>query len=483
MRSRRPVLVLVVAMLAVPAIPSVAAATPARAVTSAHVAGLESVAADTAAAKPNFLVILTDDQRWDTLWSMPKTRALIAEQGERFTNAFVVNPLCCPSRASILTGLRAEHTDVWRNAPPHGGFPSFTDDSTVATWLDDAGYRTGFFGKYLNEYDTLYVPPGWDRWVAFNRMPDGGGAYYDYDLNVDGTLVHHGYDAASYSTDLFSRLAQTFIRNTAAGTPLFAYFAPYAPHSPMIPATRHRSAFSGLAPYRPPSFNEEDVSDKPTWVRNLPRLTAADRAEIDASRRNGYRSLQAVDDAVAALIDALADEGRLGNTMIVFMSDNGHSWGEHRWRNKQAAYEEDIRIPMLIRYDPVTDPGVVDYHTVLNIDIAPTIAAAAGLDVDVDGENMIPILGSATSPWRTDFAIDHLTGGGVWPPVSTYCAVRNGRYTYVRYRNGDRELYVLAADPYQRFNKAKAPAWQDEVAVLDARMLELCGSPPIVFGL
>ena len=205
-----------------------------------------SVASDASfVVQPNIVVILTDDQRWDTLSVMPNVEAKLVGHGITFTNAFVENPLCCPSRASFLTGKDSHTTGVFTNDDPYGGFAHFDDSATLATWLDDAGYDTFLTGKYLNQYwDTggLYEPPGWDGWRAFASSSP----YFNYDVSLDGTAVEsHGSDPSDYSTDVIAGYADDMIRTASAQDPLFLWVAPYAPHGPSIPAPRDAGTMAG----------------------------------------------------------------------------------------------------------------------------------------------------------------------------------------------------------------------------------------------
>lgn len=429
---------------------------------------------------PDVVVIVSDDQRFDTLWAMPAVERQLVGRGAVFANAFVVNPICCPSRASILTGTYSHTNGVYRQTPPFGRFEWLRDGSTLATWLHEAGYTTGLVGKYIDGYQhaalTGYIPPGWDRWVAFIHA-----AYYDYKLTVDGEVQSHGSGAGDYSTDVLAHEAVDFIRSAAAGDPLFLYFAPEAPHAPAIPAPGDGTAFTDLPPWRPASYDEADVSDKPLWVRGLPRLTPARQAQVDAFRRDQYRSLLAVDRAINSILGALEQTGRLSNTLIVYTSDNGLAWGEHRWTKKEAPYEVVIRVPMVLRWD---DGGVIassrPADQALNIDIAPTIAEAAGLDAPpMDGRSLLAVLRGERSPWRRDFLVEHLEGTN---PVPTYCAVRSTRWTYVRYSDGEEELYDLTADPDQLVNLAGDPAAADALATMRSRLEVLCDPPPPGFG-
>ncbi len=433
-----------------------------------------------AATPPNVVVILTDDQRWDSLWAMPTVQSELVDHGVTFQNMFVANPNCCPSRASILTGQYSHSTGVYSDNPPNGGFEVFKDTSTIATWLHDAGYRTAMIGKYLNGYqdaNAKYIPPGWDRWVAFTFPHRGLGDYYNYHLSIDGQLTDYGSDPADYSTDVLAAFSEDFIRSTGPGQPLFLYYAPKAPHLPATPGPQYQKAFPGLPPYRPPSYNERDVSDKPAYVQAWPRLSSADKAAIDKIRKDQYRTLLSVDDAVAGILKALSDTGRLANTMIVFASDNGFLWGEHRWASKYVPYEESIRVPLIIRYDPVTNVPGTDQHLVLNIDLAPTLADLAAVSAPgADGASLMPLLSGNGSSWRTIALFEHSPGGT--DTIPSYCAVRDARYLYVKYGTSERELYDLKKDPYQLQNVVTDPSYAATVMRLKGKLNKLCQPPP-----
>lgn len=430
---------------------------------------------------PDVILIVTDDQRWDTLNAMPTVQRLLVDEGVHFANAFVVNPLCCPSRASIHTGLYSHSTGVYRQAPPYGCFDWFDDSSTLATWLRREGYRTGLFGKYIDGYQhaalTGHVPPGWDRWVAFVHSQ-----YLDYKLTMDGVVHSFGHDHSDYSTDVLTREAIAFLRGT--DEPLFMVFAPAAPHAPASPAHRHVTSEVRALPSLRANYNEEDVSGKPRWLQAVPSLDDQQRSAIGKLRMSQLRSLMAVDEAVGRIIEVLRSDGRLANAMVLYTSDNGLGWGEHRWTKKEVPYEENIRVPLVIRYDAMGHGRRIDQHISLNIDLAPTIAEAAGaLPAATDGRSLIPLLGSVPlENWRKDFLIEHLEGRN---PVPTWCAVRTERHLYVQYRTGEQELYDLAVDPFQLQNLC-ANRMPDSVPLesLKTRLSELCEpAPPLVAGL
>ena len=329
-----------------------------------------------------------------------------------FERAYVVNPVCCPSRTTIETGQYSHGTGVYSNHPrqPYGGFPAFTDDATIATWLDGAGYRTALIGKYLNGYETTYVPPGWDRWFSTY----GSGGYYDYQATSDGLALSFGDETEDYGTNVLADEAVTFIRDTPDDDPLFLFFSPHAPHEPALAAPGDGAAFRSIRSWRPDNYDEPGIEDKPDWVRAQGRLTDGQRRAIDEFRKRQLASLVAVDRAVGRILDALADEGRLRDTLLVFTSDNGMLWGEHRLFGKGAPYEESIRVPYVVRYDRLIDEPRIDRrHLVLNLDLAPTFAAAAGVEAPgAEGLDVTTLLRGGATPWRSVFLIEHLSLNG-----------------------------------------------------------------------
>ena len=443
-------------------------------------AGFGTSAAARVPRPPNIVVILTDDQRWDTLWGMPVVEKELVGHGLTFTNSFVVNPLCCPSRASFLTGQYSHSTGVYLNAGPHGGFRSFHDRRTIATVLHSAGYTTGLFGKYLNRYgvaarDRHYVPPGWDAWNVFLRQT----TYYDYNLVENGRVHHYGDGPADYSTDVLARKAAAFVAR--APRPFFVEFAPFGPHEPAPPPPRHKSAFVRSTWTKPPSFNETDVSDKPEYIRQLRPLTPNRIWQAEQFRRHQLAAALAIDDAVAALVKALKARHLLHSTLIVLTSDNGVMWGEHALvaARKAVPYEESIRVPLVMRYDPLLHGRPrKDGHLALNIDYAPTFAALAGRTMPgAEGRSLVPLLAGSQPSWRHDFLVEHIDG----PPqrdVPSYCAVRGAGYKYVLYQSREEELYDLQADPYELQNQAANPAFASLKKQLRARLSILCTPRP-----
>jgi len=431
-----------------------------------------ATAQDQPADRPSILLIVTDDQRWDTLWAMLEVQRSLVDRGVNFSESFTTSSLCCPSRASILTGEYPHTTGVYRQALPHGGFKSFRDTTTIATQLHDAGYHTGFFGKYLDSYQhdalTGYVPPGWDRWVAFVHSQ-----FFDYGLTVDGEVRRRGVEPDDYSTDVLANHTEGFIRGTEG--PVFALFAPAAPHAPATPAPADEGGFGDLPAWRPPSFDEADRSDKPKHIQDLHPVGPERTANLEVLRRNQYRSLQAVDRAVARLLVALEDTGRLDDALVIFTSDNGLLWGEHRWLKKEVPYEEAIRVPLVVRADAIVGEGArTDGHLVANIDLAPTIADVAGVDLPgAEGKSLVPLLTGTAETWRRALLIEHLRGAN---PIPTYCAVRTERYLFASYDTGERELYDLHADPFELQNLSGTESGIE--GQLDKTLRSLCDPPP-----
>lgn len=433
-----------------------------------------------ASSQPNIVLILTDDQRFDTTWAMPIVQSELVNRGIEFTNGFVSNALCCPSRASILTGMYSHSNGLYtnRNRERFGGFRHFDDRSTVATWLQADGYRTALIGKYFNGYTGTYVPPGWDRWFATRK----GGGYYDYLASVDGDEFAFGSEPGDYGTTVLAQEARDFITSTDADQPFFLYFGPHAPHNPATPAPGDRDAFSDLGRWRPESHDERGIGDKPEYIRDQQRLSRSDSARIDEFRVDQYRSLLSVDRAVGVILDSLRDTGRLANTVIVFISDNGMLWGEHRWHKKVVPYEESIRVPFVIRADGLISEARRDQHLVLNIDLAPTFADLAGVAArGVDGRSLVPLLSSPDGPWRADFLLEHMrkSGGG----VPTYCGVHSRRYVYIDYVTGEQELYDLRRDPYELRNVVDRAHYRDARRSLQGRLRHLCDPLPPGFRL
>jgi len=431
--------------------------------------------------RPNIVYVLTDDLDTRTLAHMETTRSLLANQGVTFPNATFSDPLCCPSRATMQRGQYPHNTGVMANNPPNGGFEAFRSRelyrSTYATWLDDAGYTTGYFGKYMNGYEGFptFVPPGWDRWYAAASAP------MKKQFNVDGKIVSNEAMRSRTFDQTVAQAGLAFIQNRApSDTPFMAALNFYAPHYPAEhPATLdNRYRRTALPP--DPSFNEADVSDKPQWVQALGRVDASERASLTEFHRDRLRSVEYVDQAVAALVNTLARSGELDNTYIVFWGDNGFHLGQHRLldhRNggKLSPYTHDVQLPMYVR-GPGIPAGSVSREMVSNVDIAPTFAGmgGAGMPDFVDGRSMLPLAKGEPVEWR-DFAYS-----AAWPksegatfPMQDWRQIRTQEEAYHYYPNtGEEELYNLSGDPYQLQNLLYGGVSEDE-EVLTTRYKDL----------
>ena len=409
-----------------------------------------------AAKRPNIVFVLTDDLDYASAQKMPQIGSLLREGGTSFENAFVSHPICCPSRATALTGLYDHNHNVRGNSPPDGGFEKFLseghEEDSIAVGLQEGGYQTAFFGKYLNGYPgdegPSHVPPGWDEW--YGKLD--GQQLYDYDINENGEVVSYGSEEEDFFTDVLSEKATDFVGRAAPeDQPFFAYVAPTAPHGPATPAERHKGAFAEEEAPRPPSFNEEDVSDKPPPIRDAEPISDEEASNIDDYYRQRLESMLAVDEMVGAVIEELEAAGELENTYIFFTSDNGWFGGEHRMaEGKDRAYEESARVPLFVR-GPGIAPGTEAEELALNTDFAPTFAELAGLKgFKADGRSLLPLMRGEEPPlgWRSAVLLEGFVGKG----DRVYEAVRTERYKYVEYGNGEEELYDLQNDPYELEN-------------------------------
>jgi N-acetylglucosamine-6-sulfatase len=442
-------------------------------------------------SQQNIVLIMTDDEDLAIHAFMPKTKALLEEQGTTFENFFVSYPFCCPSRASILRGQYAHNTHIVGNEPPWGGFEKLRllglEESTMATWLQDAGYHTAMIGKYINRYvpERDGVPPGWDEWYV------GGNSHvsYDYALNENGRMVAYGDEPEDYLNDvLTAKTVEVIERASASGGPFFAYVLPYTPHSPSVAAPRHEGMFADAPLPRTPAFDEADVSDKPAFIASIPPLDQEQIARLEDEYRRRLASLQGIDDMVAQIVAALEAAGELENTYLIYSSDNGFHLGEHRLpAGKDFPYEEDIRVPAVVRGPGVPAGQRID-AMVLNTDLAPTFAEIAGIAPPdfVDGRSFLPLLENPDQAWRESFLIERrqlelqyvelaerlgMADGGL-DEAAQFDGLRTADWSYIEYGTGERELYDLALDPNQLHNVVDTadPAL---LAALATRLAEL----------
>ncbi len=456
-----------------------------------------------ASRRPNIVLVLADDLDTASMADLPVLRRTLTARGMSFRHFYVSDPLCCPSRVSILRGQYVTNHHVSGNVGAHGGYRQFMarseERSTVATWLQNAGYRTGFYGKYLNGYPlpgrATHVPPGWNDWHA--AYGDAAYRQFGYHMVDNGRRTRHGHRASDYGVDVLARKAAAFVRAERHSTaPLFLYLSVYSPHGPAAVAPRYRGSVPQLRAPRGPAFNQVDMSRASRWLRMLSRLTPSQVATVDWAYRRRIRSVLAVQDLVVRLLAALRDTHRLSDTYVFFTSDNGYHLGQHRlFAGKRTAFETDIRVPMIVR-----GPGVPQGRTVRSmtstIDLAPTFAALAGAAPPgfVDGRSLVPLLDGRPPPsWRRAVLSDYQRNTTVrsrdpdWkfeyrhPPelgLPSFHAVRTDRYTYVEHPRRSPELYDNRRDPQQLVNRYgdTAPATLDRLHRLLDRLLDCSGA-------
>jgi len=452
--------------------------------------------------RPNVVVIMTDDQTVQDLQGMTRTKRAIGDRGVTFANSFVSYPLCCPSRATFLSGQYAHNHGVMGIQPPTGGYGRFDTANSLPVWMQQAGYNTSHIGKFLNGYGSdapADVPPGWDEWRG--SVDPATYLMWGYTLNENGLFNTYGSenveDPAIYQTDVYRDKAVDYIRRRSLKRrPFFLSLAFLAPHHeirgdrrrlPSRPAPRHLGTMAGATLPRPPSFGEADLSDKPGYVqRRSPPLSQANIDQITANYRARQESLLAVDEAVAAIVGQLRRSGVYENTYIVFTSDNGFLQGEHRVRSgKTLPYDPSSRVPLLIS-GPGIPKGKTSRELAGNIDLAPTLLDIANgrSGKTMDGRSLLPY---AFDPALRTQRVLLLETGGQKPgrlepdqgPVAplrnllTYKAVRTRDYLYVAYRNGDRELYDMRRDPHQLDSRHAATRYRDTRAALGRELRRL----------
>lgn len=430
--------------------------------------------------KPNVVLIVSDDQSYE------QTKVMRWLNGRkdwiRFTNTYYQNSLCCPSRATILSGQYDIHTGV----DTLNG-EDFRDQASLATWFKASNYRTSLVGKYLNGYPfgrgTNYTPPGWDDWHAFTgeRIENRTGYYYNYRLSENGKDRRFGTKPADYSTDVLADRAVDFIRRSASRTPFFLYFTPYASHSPRIPAKRHETMFAGKKMPRSRAFNESNVGKPPFWSQLPPQPPN----EMDRRRRDAWRTSQAADEAVARIFKVLKKTGELDETIVIFVTDNAYAFGEHRWSGKTCQYDPCNRSTMFVRVPGL--PGKTVDTPVSNADINETLVELTGLSrtIPSDGQSLVPLLRGSEADWlangwRGGILLHNSSGveddetqpvGGAKPG---FWGIRSLRYKYVEALTPGPsqrcvapapttgtfcELYDLASDPNELRNLAGRPEY------------------------
>src|SRR5215207_844414 len=420
-------------------------------------------------SRPNIVFVMTDDLDERSMEQLGGIQQVMGSNGTTFEDAYVTYSLCCPSRATLLRGQYPHNHGILGNVPPLGGEAMFRnlslDRSTVATWLNDAGYQTKYIGKYMNGYRDLNKPPGWDEWFVLQ------GDESNNQVNDDGRSI----TLSGHSTDVFANEATDFIwRSSANPAPFFVMVGTKAPHRPPEVAARYQNSFVDTPLPRPPNFDEPDVTDKPAWVQSYPRMSASVIDTTSTEYRQGLRSMLSVEDLLEQTIATLQETGELNNTYIFFTSDNGVHRGQHRVPfGKKAAYEKTIGVPLSVRGPSIPASKVRD-QLVINNDLAPTIAELAGVNIPsfVDGKSFVPLLSSSPpSSWRTAFLEEAWKEeGGTNARVPTHKSVHTKDHILIENNTGEKELYDLNADSYQLQSISRTANSEQLYSTLESRL-------------
>lgn len=442
---------------------------------------MRSPAPQKAPVRPNVVVITTDDQDLASMWVMRNVQRLLAEQGTTFSNSYASYSLCCPSRATFLTGQYAHNHGVVSNSKPDGGYEALPA-RTLPLWLSQSGYDTVHVGKYLNGYgrENDSIPLGWKDW--YGLMGPSTYNMWGYTLNENGRLRQYGNKSgghpATYQTDVLADKAVQYIKRPDTGQrPFFMWFTPLAPHveapwkksqgerwSGPRPAPRHQRVHDNTPMWRSPSFNEKDMGDKPSYLRG-PRFDRATTSEVTAEYRNRLESLLSVDEAVGRIYQAVKERGQLDRTLFVFTSDNGYMLGQHRFTGQKIhPYEESVRVPLIVR-GPGFPAGRQVQTPVSNVDLPATILAVSGAQPErrPDGRPLQRFLGGRAQR-------DILLETGPRKKARWYTALRTDRYLYVEHSGGAKELYDMYVDPYQLNSRHADPALAPVRADLSKRL-------------
>lgn len=437
-----------------------------------------------ASKRPNVVVLMTDDQRLSDMEYMPRTRRLIGRAGITFTEALSPNPLCCPARASFLTGQASHNNGVLTNKTEYGGYQRLKTEETLPVWLQRAGYNTAISGKHLNGYQ--YAKHGSDPgWTRFNVLDKGIYRYTEWGAIEKGRLKKR----TGYVTDYIGERVVSFINQfRRQRNPFFIWATHVGPHvakirngwAPPPAAPRHQGKYTyrdfPLDTLRKPSF-KEDLSDKSRTFRSVAgRVT---KRKLKANHLARVLALKAVDEANAKVIRALKDTGELENTVVIFTSDNGYLMGEHSYVGKTLGFEEALRVPLMVR-GPGIKAGSRATQAVTTMDLTATIADLAGASPTLleDGRSLRRIFerpGSATVADTVGIESGAYNSQQAEDSPWMYQGVRTNRYTYLGYATGDVELYDRRRDPFQLTNVAGRTAYEKTEAELARRLAALRG--------
>ncbi|CAI5455579.1 unnamed protein product [Caenorhabditis angaria] len=371
-------------------------------------------------AQHNVILILTDDQDIElgSMNFMPKTIKLMKEKGVEFSSGYVTTPICCPSRSSILTGLYVHNHHVHTNNQNCTGIEwrKVHEKKTIGTYLQDAGYRTSYIGKYLNEYDGSYIPPGWDDWHAIVK----NSKFYNYTMNSNGEREKFGFDyQKDYFTDLVTNRSLNFIEHhikTRAWQPFALVISYPAPHGPEDPAPQYSNLFENEHSHRTINWNLAPNPDKQWLLQRTGKMTPVHKTFTDILHRRRLQTLQSVDEGVHRLFTLLRDLNQLWNTYAIYTSDHGYHLGQYGLvKGKNMPYEFDIRVPFFMR-GPGIPRNAIFTEIVSNIDIAPTMLNIAGVEksVRMNGRSLLDLVAikknnkrsKSMKPWRDTILIE-----------------------------------------------------------------------------
>lgn len=456
--------------------------------------------------KFNFVVILTDDQRWDTIGDtgvnaevrkqfdrpvMPEVEERLVDKGVLFANAFVTTPLCSAVRASMLArGFYAHNTGVLGNELHNGEAQKFQDRETLSTLHQNAGYKTSFIGNYMDGYPEIapYIPPGWTKFVAITDIKN----CFDFYVTIGGSekepnqgqikCIKEFYPKkCPYGEKVSERYITNFLREQAlnfidkyGNSPFFLYFSTYAPNISVTPAPEYEELFQGYK-YRSRASRDKILKDKPKWVKKETKRTRKQKKRFkelekkkDEVNRTQMCTLQSVDRAIGAIIDKINTMGKLDQTVFIFTSDNGYMWGEHRLFRKNTLYEESIRVPFVIVV-PDINPRIDDHFVLADLDMGTTIFDLASIDKKTDGLSLVPLLKNSDISWRKEFLIESFEAKRL------SAGLRTEKWKYVEHATGEKELYDLINDPFERKSRHDDLACQDIIKELSSRLEPLKG--------